>query len=437
MDAKKDVLGTTGLRRPAIAPDIRAWMATAPVVPTLGTLASRPLGRQKTAAREASRPEVLALARQTTIRPNEGTDEAIPAPTMMTDVEALPAISRIPGVGRLREVGGVPIADDDTSTIATTTARLLVVVATVRHTTLSRVVRPQVLQGARAIGATVARVLVPAVALLPVARPFRPASPRMEVLDVTTSLAGLVVATVPARGRPLVAAGRRRTQVPAPVATAWSPANGTLVGVPPVSPLVHACSQTTIPGHASTILVLARVARAVPNAQAVAVATATVGLPYVGPIAVTIGPTILQAARPTDRTATTVPVGHPTKNSAPAEETLPEEVTSKIPEVPAIRVPTGVVVARVVLPTTIARTTHRPATVAAGLESGTGLGPVPPLPSVSRTVAEARRPSLQADAVAGRKVLGPGTGHTVPRKSDARPRVLVTAGLVTTGVVPN
>lgn len=188
-----------------------------------------------------------------------GANEAGPVGPVAPILEVVPILPRVAIREGLRAVVPFGTTRPSTAIVDATIARLPLVVATVRHTVPTGLVGAQVPEGPRPIIPKVARLLVPAGPLRPMAIGLRPTTPGLEVATRPTSLAGLTIAAVPARGGTARPTGVLRAQVPAPFVAIGRPTDGTLVGVLPTQvPYVGVLRLATKAGQAFPIDVVAR-----------------------------------------------------------------------------------------------------------------------------------------------------------------------------------
>lgn len=245
---------------------------------------------------------------------------------------------------------------------------------------------------------------------------------------MAASLAGLVVATIPARGGAARLAGVLRAQGATPVVTIRRPTHGALGGVPTV-PATHVgiLRQATKASHAIPVVAGARRPRPATNAQAVASMATGVRRAHVGQPAATIGPSVRQATRSANGPTAVVPVGMATTNGAAAEVARPQVLAAKLPQVPSAGVPAGPGRARRLPATPMVRSPEGSVAITAGLESSTGPSQLPAPRAEGTASARPRRQALQTDATAGCKLLKASPVDVVPQAEDATPRLPIAA----------
>lgn len=249
-------------------------------------------------------------------------------------LEVVPVLPRVAIREGLRAVVPLGPPRPTAAVVDAATTRLPLVVATVGHTVLTGLVRTQVPEGPGPIVPEVARLLVPAGPLRPIAVGLRATAPGLEVATRPTTLTGLAVAAIPARCGAARPTGVLRAQVPAPFVAIGRPTDGALVsGVPPQVADVGVLRLTTKASQAFPIDVVARhvgpgslepsPAQAL-DAKALAALATGARLPYVGKAATTIGPALRHADGPTEGLPVVVPLRPSAANGAATEETLPE-----------------------------------------------------------------------------------------------------------------
>lgn len=202
-----------------------------------------------------------------------------------------------------------------------------------------------------------------------------------------------------------------------------------MVGSPSTYTSIQTSSQAAGAGHTSADLGQTGLASSVPETQTAAVAAAVARRAYVIRLSPSGPSTGLVAKSAANGPTAIVPMRQAAKNGTSAEQTLPQILASKLPELSS---PLLYIRPRrpwLVQPTSMSWFAYGAVALPAVVVRGASLGASPSCTVALATGAKAWRQTLQADKVPGRKQMGPGAVDTLRLPGDKSSGLLVTTFL--------